>query len=97
MNLLIPLPIVLCEVFVTPRGGRILTISLGKTTVPAQRKAVLDADYQAFLAEIGETEPEPPSNPSKEVEQSYEAFMAEIGGRPNTLVPFSNLHLIYFN
>jgi len=59
----------------------------GKNLVPEQRKAVLDADYQAFLAEIGETDPAPPPGSSsgtgpgsKDVEQSYEAFMAEIGG-----------------
>ena len=54
----------------------------GKNIAP-QQKAKIDAEYEAFLAEIGEGDPMATSSASsgaKDVEKSYEQFMAEIEG-----------------
>jgi len=56
----------------------------GKNIAP-QQKAKIDAEYEAFLAEIGEAEPSSTavSSGAKDVEKSYEQFMAEIEGGGN--------------
>lgn len=59
----------------------------GKNIAPAH-KAKIDAEYEAFLAEIGEDAPAgggggggaAASGAAKDVEKSYEQFMAEIEG-----------------